>query len=184
MSQSSCVRLFVGCLLNLALVMPCLSAEPAMGPIIPSYGPVLLPPEGSYNLDKERHYKVSIDIGETAEFPGDLNRKLVSVARFLNMHAQSGVPRENIEFAVVVHGQAANDLLTNSAHESRLNTPNPNTGLLNELQAAGVTIYLCSQTVAFRGMGFDDFHPGVTMALSAMTSHVRLQEEGYTLIPF
>lgn len=178
------LKLLVAGLLSVVLAIPAMSAEPATGPVVPSYGPVLLPPEGSYNLDKAQHYKVSIDIGETAEFPGDLNRKLISVARFLNMHAQSGVPRENIDFAVVVHGQAANDLLTNAAHQSRLNTPNPNTALLDELQAAGVSIYLCSQTVAFRGMGFGDFHPGVTMALSAMTSHVRLQEEGYTLIPF
>lgn len=184
MSQPAAVKVFAACLLSLFAAMPTLSAEPVVGPVIPSYGPVLLPPEGSYNLHKEQHYKVSIDIGETAEFPGDLNRKLVSVARFLNMHAQSGVPRENIDFAVVVHGQAANDLMTDAAHQSRLNAPNPNTQLLDELQAAGVAIYLCSQTVAFRGMAFDDFHPGVTMALSAMSSHVRLQEEGYTLIPF
>ncbi len=178
------LKLLVASLLSLVLAVPAMSVEPTTGPVVPSYGPVLLPPKGSYNLDKAQHYKVSIDIGETAEFPGDLNRKLVSVARFLNMHAQSGVPRENIDFAVVVHGQAANDLLTNAAHQSRLNAPNPNTELLDELQAAGVSIYLCSQTVAFRGMGFNDFHPGVTMALSAMTSHVRLQEEGSTLIPF
>lgn len=180
---SSLGRCF-GIVLSALVAMPLLAAEPVMGPVVPSYGPVLLPPDGSFNLDKERRYKVSIDIGETAEFPGDLNRKLVSVARFLNMHAQSGIPRENIDFAVVVHGQAANDLMTDAAHERRLNAPNPNTGLLNELQTAGVAIYLCSQTVAFRAMGFDDFHPGVTMALSAMSSHVRLQQEGYTLIPF
>lgn len=184
MSQKILVRLSLSSFLSLFAATPLLSAEPIMGPVVPSYGPVLLPPDGSYNLDKAKHYKVSIDIGETAEFPGDLNFKLVSVARFLNMHAQSGVPRENIDFAVVVHGQAVNDLLTNAAHQSRLNIPNPNTGLLNELRSAGVTIYVCSQTVAFRGMEFDDFHPSVTMALSAMTSHVRLQEEGYTLIPF
>jgi hypothetical protein len=29
-----------------------------------------------------------------------------------------------------------------------------------------------------------EFNPAVTMALSAMSAHVRLQSEGYTLIPF
>ncbi len=157
---------------------------PQMGPVIMRNGPVLAPPPGSYNLDPETHYKVSIDIGETAEFPGDKNRKLVSVARFLNMHAQNGIPRENIEFAVIVHGQAANDFLTDTAHQARFNSPNPNSDLLDELSAAGVKFYLCSQTAAFREMAPEEFRPDVTMSLSAMTAHVRLQHEGYTLIPF
>lgn len=155
-----------------------------LGPTIPDFGPVMLPPAGAYNLDPNTHYKVSIDIGETAEFPGDLNRKLVSVARFLNMNAQYGVPPENIEFSVVVHGMAANDFLTDAAHARRLNDPNPNTALLDQLNAAGVKVYLCSQTAAFRQMAADEFRSDVIMALSAMSAHVRLQQEGYSLIPF
>lgn len=154
------------------------------GPVIKDFGPVMTPPEGSWNLDKNTHYKVSIDVGSTAEFPGDLNRKLVSTARFLNMHAQTGIPPENIEFAVVVHGQGANDFLTDEAYEKRFMEPNPNTQLLQQLHEAGVKIYLCSQTALFRGMAPEEFNPAVTMAVSAMTSHVRLQHEGYTLIPF
>ena len=47
-------------------------AEPQTGPVVPSFGPVLPPPEGAYSLDADTHYKVSIDVGETAEFPGRL----------------------------------------------------------------------------------------------------------------
>jgi len=172
-----------------ALALISLSAQPqaqeaTTGPVIKDFGPVMMPPEGSWNLDKDTHYKVSIDVGSTAEFPGDLNRKLVSTARFLNMHAQTGIPRENIEFAVVVHGEGANDFLTDEAYEKRFLEPNPNTPLLKQLHDAGVEIYLCSQTALFRGMAPEEFNPAVTMAVSAMTSHVRLQHEGYTLIPF
>ena len=56
--------------------------------------------------------------------------------------------------------------------------------MLMELRAAGVPIYLCSQSAAFMQMQPEDFSPAVTMAVSAMTAHVRLQQEGYTLIPF
>ena len=125
-----------------------------------------------------------MDVVDVAEFPGDANRHLVSAARFLNMHARNGIPQENIEFALIVHGRAAKDLLTNAAYEARYNEENPNAELLKELHAAGVSIYLCSQTAAFRGMAPEEFSPAVTMALSAMTAHVRLQQEGYTLIPF
>ena len=160
------------------------SSTPRMGPVIPDYGPVLPPPPGFYNLNPDTEYKVSIDMGATADFPGDPNVKLVSVARFLNMYAQNGVPRDNISFAVVVHGMAANDLLTDSAYQARFNDPNPNTALLDQLFAAGVKVYLCSQTAAFRNMAWNEFRPDVTIALSAMGAHVRLQHEGYSLIPF
>ena len=176
-------RVVVQCILMGMLVGPVL-AQPQTGPTVPSFGPVMAPPPGSFNLDPETHYKVSIDVGETAEFPGDQSRKLTSVARFLNMHAQQGIPPENIEFAVIVHGMAANDLLTDKAYRARFSSPNPNTALLDELHEAGVTVYLCSQTAAFRQMDPSEFREDVVMAVSAMTTHVELQQQGYTLIPF
>ncbi|WP_439107459.1 DsrE family protein [Congregibacter sp.] len=160
------------------------AAEPTLGPVVPSFGPVMAPPPGSYNLDPDVHYKVSMDMYTTPDFPEDQNRHLISAARFLNMHARNGIPAESIEFALIVHGKAAKDLLTDEAYEERYNEPNPNTALLKELNAAKVPIYLCSQTAAFRGMAPEEFSPAVTMSLSAMTAHVRLQQEGYTLVPF
>jgi intracellular sulfur oxidation DsrE/DsrF family protein len=47
-----------------------------------------------------------------------------------------------------------------------------------------VKIYLCGQTAAYRGFSVEELNPVVSMALSAMTAHVRLQAEGFTLIPF
>ena len=151
---------FVTAVVIAAVSLGLSAAEPVVGPVIMSNGPVILPPEGSYNLNPDEHYKVSIDIGDTAEFPGDINRKLVSVARFLNMHAQAGIPKDNIEFAIVVHGKAVSDFLTYESYQARFNDVNPNTTLISELQSAGVDIYLCSQTAAFRNIGFDEFHGG------------------------
>ena len=176
-----CVRT---CLLLLCAWTPLLAAQPALGPVIENYGPVMAPPPGSYNLDPNVHYKVSMDVSGVAEFPGDRNRSIESAARFLNMHARNGIPAKNIEFALIVHGKATRDLLTDAAYEARYNEPNPNTGMLKELQDAGVPIYLCSQSSAFMQMQPEEFNPAVTMAVSAMTAHVRLQQEGYTLIPF
>ena len=79
---------------------------------------------------------------------------------------------------------AANDLLTDTAHRARFNDPNPNTALIDQLTGAGVKIYLCSQTAAFRNIAWEEFRPDVIIALSAMGAHVRLQHEGYSLIPF
>lgn len=160
------------------------AAEMQTGPVIKNFGPVLPVPAGSFNLDPDTHYKVSMDVSTVSETPTDRNRKLESAARFLNMHARNDIPRDHITFAIIVHGAAARDLLIDAAYEKRFTGANPNTRLLQELGDAGVTIYVCGQTIGFRGYGPDELNPAVTVALSAMTAHVRLQSEGYTLIPF
>ena len=159
-------------------------AGPQTGPVIKNFGPVFAAPEGSYNLEKNTHYKVTMDVAATGDFPEDLNRHLESAARFLNMSARSGIGSKNIEFAIIVHGPATKDLLGNEGYQKRYEEPNPNTELLKALKEAGVNIYLCAQSASFMKMAPGEFHPAVTVALSAMSAHVRLQSEGYTLIPF
>ncbi|MBE9537564.1 MAG: DsrE family protein [Proteobacteria bacterium] len=160
------------------------AAGPPTGPIIKDFGPVFSVPEGSYNLAKDTHYKVSMDVSATGDFPEDLNRNLVSAARFLNMHARNGIEQKNIEFALIVHGPASKDMLGNEGYEKRYQEVNPNTQLLNQLSDAGVKIYLCGQSAKHMKIAAQELNPAVTMALSAMSAHVRLQSEGYTLIPF
>lgn len=151
--------------------------EFSTGPIVPGFGPVaqvvdpLVTPQSSY--------RVAFDIAEAAA-PGSVNRSMESAARFLNMHGAAGVPAENLKVAVVVHGGAALDL----ANSERRGEPNPSADLIAALIKAGVTIELCGQTAAYRQIGSEDLLPGVTLALSAMTAHARLQEQGFTLNPF
>jgi intracellular sulfur oxidation DsrE/DsrF family protein len=161
------------------------SAEPpTAGPVVKTFGPVFAPPENAYNLAPDVHYKVSMDVSRTGDFPEDRNRSIESAARFLNMHARNGIPPENLEFALIVHGPATKDLLTDAAYQARYEEANPNTAMLRELEQAGVKIYLCSQSAAYKNFTWNEFNPAVTIAVSAMTAHVRLQQEGYTLIPF
>ena len=164
--------------------MTAMAAAPVTGPVVKNFGPVFTPPEGAYNLAPEARYKVSMDVSRTGDFPEDRNRSMESAARFLNMHARNGIEPEKIEFALIVHGPATKDLLNDKAYRLRYEEPNPNTAMLRELQQAGVKIYLCSQSAAYKKFAWDEFHPAVTIAVSAMTAHVRLQQEGYTLIPF
>lgn len=160
------------------------AAGPPTGPIIKDFGPVFSVPEGSYNLAKNTHYKVTMDVAATGDFPEDLNRSLVSAARFLNMHARNGIDEKNIEFALIVHGPASKDMLGDEGYEKRYQELNPNTKLLEQLSDAGVNIYLCGQSATYMKITDKELNPAVTMALSAMSAHVRLQSEGYTLIPF
>lgn len=175
--------LFIAVLLT-TTTFQAFAGAPVTGPVVKDYGPVFAPPENAYNLAGDVHYKVTMDVSNTGDFVEDRNRHMESAARFLNMHARSGIAPENIDFAIIVHGAATKDLLSDESYKQRYQEPNPNTGLLAGLEKAGVKIYLCSQSAAYKKFGYDEFNPAVTLAVSAMTAHVRLQSEGYTLIPF
>jgi intracellular sulfur oxidation DsrE/DsrF family protein len=174
-------------ILALLAVSPAWAAEsptPQTGPAVDGFGPVYAVPEGSFNLSNDRHYNVSKDLSSSSDNPGEINRGLDSVARFLNMQARNGTPSDQLDMAVIVHGGAGKDMLNDDAYNKRFGLNNPNAGLLAGLQAAGVKIYLCGQTAAHRGYAPDELNPAVSLALSAMAAHVQLQSEGYTLIPF
>lgn len=153
------------------------------GPTIEEFGPNAAVPDG-VALPSDSHFKVAFDAAKASE--GDaLNRTLESAARFINMHGAAGVQPDNIDVAVIVHGGAAFDLLTPDAFaRNRDGAANPNVGLINALTEAGVQIILCGQTAAYRDISKDDLLPGVELALSAMTAHAQLQQDGYTLNPF
>jgi intracellular sulfur oxidation DsrE/DsrF family protein len=181
--KTVCIAAVYGVLAGL-LCITAVAATPQTGPVLEQYGPVYAVPDNGFDLQSGVDYRVSMDVSATMPDPDMLNRHLESAARFLNMQARSKTAAGNITLAIVVHGKAAQDLLTDSAYDARFQRVNPNTGLLTALASAGVKVYLCGQTAARNKFEAQDLHPGVTMALSAMTAHVRLQTEGYTLIPF
>ncbi|KCZ56996.1 hypothetical protein HY29_07580 [Hyphomonas beringensis] len=164
--------LFAACVLALpALAGP---EDFTMGPAIEGYGPVAQVPDAT-RLSKDSVFKVAFDTSLAAQ-PGKLNRTLEGAARFLNMHEAVGIPASNIKLAVVIHGPAAEDLLD---VEDNANAP-----LIAALQKHRVRIILCGQTAMYKDIRQSDLLPGVEIALSAMTAHAQLQQEGYTLNPF
>ena len=83
---------------------------------------------------------------------------------------------ENIHLAIVVHGTAVHDVTRDSA--------GANADLVAALVEHGVEIFVCGQSAVWYDIAAGDLLPGVSMSLSAMTAHARLQSDGYTLNPF
>lgn len=152
------------------------------GPDIKDFGQTAMV-KSDVVIDKNHTFNVVFDVGKQSE-TGEINRSFDSLARFLNMHVRAGLKPENINLALVVHGKAAYDLLNNKAYDSRFLGDNPNKALLAALLANNVDIYLCGQTAAYYDIKNQDLQKGVSMALSAMTAHALLQQQGYTLNPF
>lgn len=170
------------------------------GPVIEEFGKVFKV-AADFKTNTEGNYRVVFDVGKTSNSPNKTNAYIETAARFLNMHAQNGVPVESMKVALVIHGAASQDILNNTAyakkqqsrpssgytkkHLSRKFTgPNPNAELIGELHEAGVRIILCGQTASHRNISKTDALAEVQFALSAMTALVQLQNEGYQLINF
>lgn len=124
------------------------------------------------------------DVAVGSEDPAEVNRRIETVARFLNMHAAAGYPRERLQAVLVLHGTAARDALDNTGFRRRYGTGNPNLLLLEQLAEAGVGVFLCGQSAASRGLDADEIAAPVEVALSAMTVLLAKQAEGYGLIAF
>ncbi|MEZ5937228.1 MAG: DsrE family protein [Hyphomonadaceae bacterium] len=147
------------------------------GPIIADYGKTF-DVETDIPLPQGVEFKVAFDVAKAAE-PGQLNRGFESVARFLNMHGKAGVPAERMHLVIVVHGGAIGDLKRETSGED-----NANAGLVKALMDAGVKFEVCGQAAAAQGYTKGQLVPGVEMALSAMTAHALLAQQGYSENPF
>ena len=135
------------------------------------------------HFDKNALFKVAFDISEQGKV-GEVNRKIETLARFINMHVANGVPAENIHLALVIHGKAGFDLLKSRLYQEKFNSTNANSALLQDLMKNQVQIYLCGQSAAYYDIDKPLLEPGVKMALSAMTAHAVLNSKGYSLNPF
>jgi intracellular sulfur oxidation DsrE/DsrF family protein len=170
--------------LSLALyAIPLLAEDAIKGPVIEAYGPTLLVEDRDIPLVEGFDYRVVFDVAAYRGDKNSLNLKLVSVARYLNMHARNGVPVENMTVAVVLHGTALKNALSNSAYASRHGALNPNLDLISKLHEKGVAFYACGQSMGFSGITKSDLAGPVKVVLSSMTMLTVLQSDGYALIP-
>ncbi|MEO0436439.1 MAG: DsrE family protein [Pseudomonadota bacterium] len=147
------------------------------GELIPEFGMIAEVP-GLQRLPSDTHFKLAIDIVEGGD-PGRINGKFETAASFLNLQHANGIPPEQVEIALVVHGQAHRDLLNDKAYGA----DNPNAEILDALQQHGVKVYYCGQSAVYRDVTASDLLPGVELSLSATTTHVLLQQQGFSLRP-
>ena len=158
-----------------ASVVSTAAEEPSIGPAIEGYGPTYPIADRDVTWPEGFVFKMAFDIAADPN-PGKVNRNLVSVARYLNMHARNGVPVDDMKIAVVVHGKATRNLVKSD--------DNPNLELLSLLQEAGVQIYVCGQSMTYAGIAKNQLADGVQVGLSAMTMLTILQSDHYALLPW
>lgn len=154
------------------------------GPVIKEYGKVWAIDNPDFKVDPNKEYKAVFDIMNSPENRESVNASIETAARFLNMHAQSGVPAKKLKVALVVHNQASKDVISNEAYQKKYGTKNPNQELIKALIDAGGQVIFCGQSSLSRGFPREDLIEGVQLSLSAMTALIQLQDENYRLIKF
>ena len=171
----------------LALAVPAIAQQPDLsafktGPVFEEFG-AHAPVEGMKELPADTAFAIAFDVADKPA-DGARNRGFESAARFINMHVAAGVPEENIRIAVVVHGKAVLDLISDEARTGREMEPNASAAMVSAMLDKGVLFIVCGQSAAAYGVTSEHLIEGVQMELSAMTAHALLQQEGYTVNPF
>ena len=177
------IRMMLALLGAMLMTTTAVAQEFDTGPVFAEFGPHVAV-EGVEPFPAGFELAHSFDVAERSE--DRRNRGFESAARFVNMHAANGVDPADIRVAVVVHGPAVLDLLTDEALAARDGEfdSNRSGAMVREMLAKGVRFIVCGQSAAAQGVAREDLIPGVEMALSAMTAHALLQQQGYTVNPF
>ncbi len=160
------------------------AAEPtrSAGPVFDRFGAVFDDVTPDY-MPPVEEYRVIFDVWIGPDEKDVPNRRLDTLARFMNYNARAGVDVEQMHLAVVLHGTAGKALLRNDAYRKRFGVDNPDLPLLDALAARGVRMLMCGQSAAARGYAKDDMIDSTEVAASAYTAILGLQEEGYRLMP-
>ena len=158
--------------------------EKTSGPIIKDYGKVYKVENTDFKIAMQQDFKAVFDVMNTPEGHETVNPYIETAARFLNMHAQAGVPEEQLKAAIIVHNLASKDVMNTTAYTKKYGVNNPNADLIKALLAANVQVIFCGQSAMSRGVAKEDLIAGVQLSLSAMTALIQLQNENYRLIKF
>lgn len=149
-------------------------------PQIARFGGIARTPEAAE--PPRRGAKIVFDIAVDSK-PGEVNKGLESVARYLNLNAEAGHKPADVKLALVLHGGATKAALGDAAYMKLTSaTKNPNLELIHELKVHGVEVFVCGQSLARNNFATADVTSDVSVAVSAMTVNANKQLDGYAYI--
>jgi intracellular sulfur oxidation DsrE/DsrF family protein len=170
------------------IVLLCFSisgfAQKRVNPVVKNYGGIFEIPYAEEKPDPALEYNIVIEIERANATPDSVNWALHNVARLLNLHSAGGVPKEKMHVVLAIHGGAAFTVMNNNAYKAKYGVDNPNMGLYEELQQAGVKMFVCGQSMIARKIDRFNMVPEVKIATSMLTTLTTYQLKGYALLKF
>ena len=154
-------------------------AQDMIFPAIQGYGGVNPVPFETEKPDPSKQYKFVIELGNKLADKNQVAGMLDYAARMYNLHRYAGVPKENIELAILVYAGSTPMVMANPTYSKRFEQVNPNSALLDELLRNGIQVIVCGQSMMKQDLLPEDIYPGVRMAVSRFTATTDLIEKGY-----
>lgn len=159
-------------------------APQRVNPVIKSQGGIFEIPFAVERPDPSMVYNIVVEVERESEKPDTINWALNNVARLLNLLSVGGVPASNVHLVVAIHGGAAYTSMNNEQYRAKYKVDNPNLKLYQELQAAGVNLFICGQSIINRKIDRNRLVPEVKPALSMLTTVTTYQLKGYAYLKF
>ncbi len=122
----------------------------------------------------------------SADLAGDVSKGLSKLDKIWQGYLDQGVSPTELTLHVVIHGDAAAQVLTDAAWNRRMDTTtgNPNTALVNSLIKRGIHLELCNGRRLKNGWEKSEIHPDVPLVDNAYHRLADLQLQGYAYIKF
>jgi intracellular sulfur oxidation DsrE/DsrF family protein len=177
----------ISLVLTMALATALADGQPPYGKaelsylLVPGHGGVVPLPRAAEQPRKGA--KALFDITADAK-PGEVNKGLEQVARLLNLFGAAGLTARDVKIAAVLHGEADNAVLSDTAYAARFQVAaNPNLPLIRVLKIAKVEVFVCGQSLHELGLKAEEVAEEVSVADAAMLVLVNKQADGYAYIP-
>ena len=178
-------RFFASAIFCLALFATQFSfAQDAQFPLVKGFGGIYEVPDATERPDGSLGYYILVDMTTAATDDAEVSRWVDNVARMMNLHGLAGVSKDRMHVKVVGHGGAISTLMNNEVYQKRYSVDNPNIPVYKALEAAGVEILVCGQSMRARNLEKADLYDGVHVALSALTTVTTYVPKGYTVLKF
>ena len=169
----------------MALSASAFAAQPAgfwVKPAIPAYGPVHIWPEAIDRPSPAATYKALFDVTQGKPAADKVNPGLDHIARAVNTFVAAGVPLSHLKFDVIIHGGATPIVLNEKAYMAKFGHANPNLAVIADLKKAGVNVMVCGNALGDMEFTPAEVNPDIKVALSALSTLIIQQNQGYALM--
>ena len=133
-----------------------------------------------------QNVRVVYDISHDEQEAG-IGNALFYARGLLAAYASLGVPLQELDVHLVLHGGAAYWALNEDAYQRYRGDPfefNPHAAIIEKLITDGVHVEVCNATLKANGWGREDLLPGVLRVHDGYTRIIDLQLQGHAYLYF
>jgi intracellular sulfur oxidation DsrE/DsrF family protein len=159
-------------------------AQQRINPVIKKSGGIFEVSDAVEKPDPKLKYDIVIELFSAPDNPKEVNQALNNIARLINLHVMGGVPKENLNVVVAIHGEATYSITDTKTYQKRYDCPNPNLDVYKELAEKGVKLFVCGQSLVARKVERPTITPEIKIATSMLTVVTTHQLRGFAYMKF